>query len=199
MSLRLRALTVAYATANFILLVLPTLAAAAEKEEKAPPMSGTYGEDKPLDLADDTARNLGDAAGSSGGSSLVRTFVGLAVVVAVIYGLYWVLRQVKTSREERGFGNGLASQAVVPLGPNRSLHLVRAGRELVLLGVAEHGVTPIRSYTEEEATQVGLIGGDDGEGDELQPLPDVGRRRHPSGAMTIGDLLDRIRLWTVRK
>jgi flagellar protein FliO/FliZ len=200
MSLRLRALTIAYAIANFILLVLPTLALAAEKkEEKAPPMSGTYGEDKALDLPVDAPRNLGDA-GASGGGSLVRTFVGLAVVVAVIYGLYWVLRQVKSSREERAVGTGLSSQAVVPLGPNRSLHLVRAGRELVLLGVAEHGVTPIRSYTEEEAHHIGLLGenGADG-GEELSPLPEPGRKRHPSGAMTIGDLVDRIRLWTVRR
>jgi len=200
MSLRLRALTAAYAVANFSLLVLPTLAAAAEKkDEKAPPLSGTYGEDKPLDLAEETSRNLGDA-GASGGGSLVRTFVGLAVVVAVIYGLYWVLRQVKSSREERAVGSGLSSQAVVPLGPNRSLHLVRAGRELVLLGVAEHGVTPIRSYSEEEAAQIGLISDEDDADDaELQPLPELGRKRHPNGALTIGDLLDRIRLWTVRR
>ena len=102
------------------------------------------------------ARNLGDA-GASGGGSLVRTFVGLAIVVAVIYGLYWVLRQIKSSREERAVGTGLASQAVVPLGPNRSLHLVRAGRELVLVGVAEHGVTPIRTYTQIEAEELGLV------------------------------------------
>ena len=198
MSLRTRALTVAYATANFDLLVLPTLALAAEsKKDEAPPLSGTYGEDKPLDLPADAPRQLNDA-GASGGGSLVRTFVGLAVVVAVIYGLYWVLRQVKSSREERSVGSGLSSQAVVPLGPNRSLHLVRAGRELVLLGVAEHGVTPIRRYTEEEAQQVGLIHGDDEDG-ELAPLPDPAARRHPSGAMTIGGLVDKMRLWTVRK
>ena len=197
MSLRTRALTVAYATANFTLLVLPTLALAAESDKKdAPPLSGTYGEDKPLNLPDEAPKQVADA-GASGGGSLVRTFVGLAVVVAVIYGLYWVLRQVKSSREERAVGRGLASHAVVPLGPGRSLHLVRAGTELVLLGVAEHGVTPIRTYSEQEATAAGLIGGDD-EG-ELQPLPEPGRRRHPSGAMTIGDLVDRIRLKTVRK
>src|SRR5688500_5768842 len=198
MSLRTRVLTVAYATANFTLLLLPTLAVAAEKKE-APPLSGTYGEDKALDLPVDAPKNLGDA-GASGGGSLVRTFVGLAVVVGVIYGLYWVLRQVKSSREERTVGSGLASQAVVPLGPNRSLHLVRAGRELVLLGVAEHGVTPIRSYTEEEAAQVGLIRDNDDHDDaELSPLPEPGARRHPSGVMTIGELVDRVRLWTVRK
>ncbi|HEV3001933.1 MAG TPA: flagellar biosynthetic protein FliO [Solirubrobacteraceae bacterium] len=200
MSLRTRALTVAYATANFTLLALPALAGAAEKKS-APPLSGTYGEDKPLDLPSGAPPQLGDA-GASGGGSLVRTFVGLAVVVAVIYGLYWVLRQVKSSREERAVGGGLASQAVVPLGPGRSLHLVRAGRELVLVGVAEHGVTPIRRYTEAEAEELGLVGDRDGGGagdGPLAPLPEPGRRRHPSGAMTIGDLLDRVRLWTVRK
>ncbi len=194
---RTRVLTVAYATANFTLLVLPTLAMAAEKKE-APPLSGTYGEDRPLDLPVDAPRQLNDAAGASSGGSLVRTFVGLAVVVAVIYGLYWVLRQMKSSREERSTGRGLSSQAVVPLGPGRSLHLVRAGSELVLLGVAEHGVTPIRRYTEEEAHQVGLLG-EESSSDELQPLPEPGRRAHPSGAMTIGQLVDRVRLWTVRK
>ena len=151
----------------------------------------------PLKLPEDAPARTAESAG---GGSLVRTIVGLAIVIGVIYGLYWVLRQVKSSREERSVGSGLASQAVVPLGPNRSLHLVRAGRELVLLGVAEHGVTPIRSYTEEEAQLVGLIGENGSEPDgELEPLPEPGRRRHPSGAMTIGDLVDRIRLWTVRK
>src|SRR5687768_15012481 len=116
MSLRPRALTVAYATANFLLLVLPTLALAASGEKGPPAPQPSYGEDKPLNLpVEEAPRQLNDA-GASGGGSLVRTFVGLAVVVGVIYGLYWVLRQVKSSREERAVGTGLASQAVVPLG-----------------------------------------------------------------------------------
>jgi flagellar protein FliO/FliZ len=119
------------------------------------------GEDTPLNLpsSDETARTLG-TSGSSGGS-LTRTFFGLLVVVAVIYGLYWVLRQVKKSREEQAKGTGLHTEATVPLGPNRALHLVRAGRELVLVGVAEHGVVPIRTYSEEEAIALGLVSEDD--------------------------------------
>jgi flagellar protein FliO/FliZ len=118
------------------------------------------GEDTPLNLPSSAqqTRQLGTAG--AGGGSLARTFLGLAVVIGVIYGLYWVLRQVKKSREERATGSGLHTEAVVPLGPNRSLHLVRAGRELVLVGVAEQGVVPIRTYTEEEAIAVGLIGND---------------------------------------
>ena len=104
---------------------------------------------RPLSLpADGGAKKVTTA---SGGGSLVRTFVGLAIVLAVIYGVAWVLKQVKRSKEDRGQGTSLETTAVVALGPNRSLHLVRAGRELVLVGVAEHGVTPIRTYSEDEA------------------------------------------------
>ena len=69
-----------------------------------------------------------------------------------------MLKQVKASREERASGQGLAPLATLPLGPNRSLHLVRAGGEVVLLGAGEGGVTPIRTYGEHEARALGLIG-----------------------------------------
>ena len=102
----------------------------------------------------------------------MRTFVGLAVVVAVIYGLYWILRQVKAGREERAHGTGLRTTATVPLGSNRALHLVRAGNELVLVGVADHAVTPIRTYTEEEARAAGLLVDDeDDDGGDDSPAP----------------------------
>jgi flagellar protein FliO/FliZ len=136
----------AIVTSLALLLIDPASALAAVKGP---------GEDKPLHLPSASgARELG-TTGSSGGS-LVRTFLGLAVVVAVIYGLYWILRQVKKSREERTHGTGLHVEATVPLGPNRSLHLVRAGRELVLVGVAEQGVVPIRTYSEAEAAELGI-------------------------------------------
>jgi flagellar protein FliO/FliZ len=110
-------------------------------------------ESAPVDLTG--ASQQGSHIG--GGGSIVRTIVGLAIVIGVIYGVAWVLRQVKASRQPRATGTGLATLASVPLGSNRSVHLVRAGRDLVLLGVAEHGVVPIRTYTEEEAYTAGLI------------------------------------------
>jgi len=121
------------------------------------------GESTPVDLtgASDQGSHVG------GGGSLVRTIVGLAIVIGVIYGVAWVLRQVKASRAPRATGAGLATLASVPLGPNRSVHLVRAGRDLVLLGVAEQGVVPIRTYTEDEARAAGLI-----DEDGLLILPD---------------------------
>jgi flagellar protein FliO/FliZ len=76
----------------------------------------------------------------------------------VIYGLHWVLKQVKASKDETDeSGDALESIAQLNLGPNRSLHLVRVGGEIVLLGAAEHQVTPIRRYSEAEATALGLL------------------------------------------
>ena len=105
------------------LLATPAAALAATSTT-----SSDYGEDTKLNLPSTNADGATAATGGGGGN-MVRTFVGLAVVVAVIYGLYWILRQVKSSREERVVGGGLETTATVPLGPNRSLHLVRAGNE----------------------------------------------------------------------
>jgi len=115
------------------------------------------GEQTPLNL--DGAEGGAKAAehvGASGGS-IVRTIVGLAIVIGVIYGLTWVLRQVKSSKATSATGAGLETLATLPLGTNRSLHLVRAGDEVVLVGAGEHGVTAIRSYSEAEARALGLI------------------------------------------
>jgi flagellar protein FliO/FliZ len=157
------------------------------------------GESTPLNLQPPKV-DASQAAGSSAGGGLVRTIVGLAIVIAVIYGLYWVLRQVKSSREERASGQGLGTLATLPLGPNRSLHLVRAGGEVVLLGVGEGGVTPIRTYGEHEARALGLIGDEDG--DDQTPdgpqasLPGVPAPR-PGFAGALRRSLDDLRAKTV--
>jgi flagellar protein FliO/FliZ len=115
--------------------------------------------------SEDTKLNLGSAAEptkdahSASGGSLVRTIVGLLVVLGVIYGLYWVLKKVKHSKDTIAAGEGLETLATLPLGANKSLHLVRAGREFVLLGTAENAIAPIRRYSEAEARTLGLIEG----------------------------------------
>jgi flagellar protein FliO/FliZ len=106
------------------------------------------GEDIKLNLDEEAGKATQDAQ-TVGGGSIVRTIVGLAIVLGVIYGLYWVLKQVKRAKEGSDeSGDALESIATMNLGPNRSLHLVRVGGEIVLLGAAEHQVTPIRRYSE---------------------------------------------------
>lgn len=113
------------------------------------------GEDTPLAL-DPAPAKAAESAGS-GNAGVLRTIVGLVVVIGVIYGVTWILKSVKKAREAQSSGTALESLATLPLGPSRSLHLVRAGDVVVLLGVGEAGVTPIRTYHEQEAQALGLF------------------------------------------
>jgi flagellar protein FliO/FliZ len=170
-----------FAGAAFLtsLLVNPQLALAAG--------SGS-GEKTPLNLKDST----GAAPHVSGGGSIVRTIVGLAVVIGVIYGLYWILKQVKSSREEKATGNGLSALATLPLGAQRSLQLVRAGRELHLVGVSEHGVTPVRTYSEDEAEAAGLL--------DLEAQDDAPRNGNGNGGSRgLAGVIEELRRRTVRR
>jgi flagellar protein FliO/FliZ len=160
---------------------------------------GADGESTPLNLQQPKV-DASQAANTAGGGGLVRTIVGLAIVIAVIYGLYWVLKQVKSSREERASGQGLGTLATLPLGANRSLHLVRAGGEVVLLGVGEGGVTPIRTYGEHEARALGLLAGEDDDATPQGPaaLPGVPAAK-PGFGQALRRSLDDLRAKTVIK
>jgi flagellar protein FliO/FliZ len=136
------------------------------------------------------------AGGGSGGASLVRTIVGLAIVIAVIWGVSWLMRQLKAGRQAKAAGTGLASMASLPLGSGRSLQLVRAGSDYVLLGVAEHGVIPVHRYSEQQAREAGLLAVD-----AANPmLADQAPAGRPSGipGQDPQTALDRLRRWTVR-
>jgi flagellar protein FliO/FliZ len=147
------------------------------------------GENTPLHL--DRLPAAEHASDGGGGGGLVRTIVGLAIVIGVIFGLHWMLKQIKSGRESRSTGGGLQPLSMLPLGSGRSLHLVRAGSEIVLVGSAEHGVTPIRVYREDEARALGLLdeagGGSDG------PL-----NAGPGSPPALRDLIRRIQRRTVR-
>ena len=157
-----------------LLLLAPTLAVAAP---------ATAASDKtPLDLT--PAAPVEQAASSGGGGGIARMVVGLAVVIGVIYGLSWVLKQVRASKEGQATGGGIAPISSLPLGPNRSVHLVRVGHELVLLGVAEKGVTPIRTYDESQARAAGLLA----DADDA-----------PAVAGVVANPVERLRRLTVRR
>jgi len=116
------------------------------------PATKAGGESTPLNLSPTTT----GAHTSSGGASIVRTIVGLAIVIAVIWGLYWILRQVKAGRDPSISSSGLASVAAITLSTGRAVHLIRAGSDYILVGSGEHGLVPIHRYTEEQAREAGL-------------------------------------------
>jgi flagellar protein FliO/FliZ len=160
----------------------------------APVALAADGEKTPLNLTDADSAPAQAAGSTSGG--LVRTIVGLAVVIGVIYGLYWILKQVKKSREDTAIGTGLHTLATLPLGPNRSMHLVRAGSEIVLVGVGEHGVTPIRTYGEQEARALGLLK-DETETEAEATTTEVATPALVRAPRAVGGLLDQLRSKTV--
>ena len=87
--------------------------------------SGTALASAPAAANDESqALNLGagpsQAHTSTGGASLVRTIVGLAIVIAVIWGLYWILRQVKAGREPQVSSAG-QRELPVGRGPHESV------------------------------------------------------------------------------
>jgi flagellar protein FliO/FliZ len=110
------------------------------------------GENTPLHL---TGGSTAAHASAASGASIVRTIAGLFIVIAVIYGITWILKQAKKGKT-RPTGNGLSQVASLPLGSGRSVTVVRAGREVIVVGVAENGVTPLRTYSEEEARALGI-------------------------------------------
>ena len=103
----------------------------------------------------DPLNEEGDPApgGGSSGGTLVRMVVGLAIVLAVIYGVYWLLR---TQRRSKGMQSDerIGVLATTTLAPNRTIHLIRVGDELLLVGAAENSISPLRSYTAEEAASL---------------------------------------------
>ena len=151
MTIRSRPILAAVGAAATLHALAATAYAAATTSGGTAPAAS---ENAPVDL--ESAPQAASTPGLGGGS-LVRTIVGLAIVIAVIYGVAWILKRVKSSKEEKATGSGLEPIATVPLGTGAALHLVRVGFDVVLVGVADHVVTPIRSYTPGEARAKGLL------------------------------------------
>lgn len=97
-------------------------------------------------------------AAGGGGAAFVRMFVGLVIVIGVILVVYWLLRKWG-GRSNGGMlrnDGQIEVLATTALAPNRAVHLLRVGGELVLVGSTEGGVTPLRVYESGDASPLGL-------------------------------------------
>lgn len=144
------------ACACFWLVALPSVAAAASTgtSTSRTSTSDQFGQQTKLHLQSTTST---PSQGSSLGGSVIRTVIVLIVVIGVIYALAWVVRKTKAAGAVNGAtGDGLEQVANLPLGTGRSVALIRVGDELHLLGVADHGVSDLRVFSEEEAYELGI-------------------------------------------
>ena len=81
---------------------------------------------------------------SPGTASLLRLGLGLAVVLALLFGLMVLLRRM-------GYGQGTGSDAIEilasrSLGPRERVVLIRSGERHLLLGVAPGRVAPLDQW-----------------------------------------------------
>jgi flagellar protein FliO/FliZ len=138
---RLRPALRAYAASAAFALAFPSLALADGFKRDRTPLPAGIG-----DATDPTPVH-------TGGGSYLRLLVGLAIVVALIFGIYRLLKRANRGAAV-GQAGGLAIVATAPLGPSRAVHLVRVGPELVLVGSAEHAVTKLRVYDADESAEL---------------------------------------------
>ncbi|MFN8121995.1 MAG: flagellar biosynthetic protein FliO [Thermoleophilia bacterium] len=148
---------IACAAAWLAVLTAPAVAAAAKTAAKAAttPLDPTERQNLPPA----TGNNGTDVASGMGGTML-RMGLGLVIVVGLIAGVYFFMKRMQRGRMP-GFGGGAADDLVdvvstTPLGPNRFLHLIRVGEELILVGATDQSVTPVARIGGEDA--VGMLG-----------------------------------------
>ena len=127
-------------------------AATAPAGADAPARGRTTADPESQLIPEGSSRPTSIDAGGAG--TLLRLLIGLVIVVGLIAAVWYVMKRVQRSRfpalEERGSAL-VEIVTTTPLGPNRSLHLIRVGEELLLIGSADGGITPITTLDGEQA------------------------------------------------
>jgi flagellar biosynthetic protein FliO len=66
----------------------------------------------------------------------------LLLIVALIVATMWLLKKFMAfSKPAQGAGVAMEVAGVLHLGPRRAVYAVKAGSQVILLGVAEHAIT----------------------------------------------------------
>jgi flagellar protein FliO/FliZ len=145
------------------------------------------------------------ALSGEGGSTLMRLGIGLVVVIGLIALVWFVMKRIQRSRYPALEEKGPALIDVVtttPLGPNRSLHLVRVGEELVLVGSTDHSITSLaRLGVDESAALVDLAppGPRFGSSSGAHAGPGADDRARAVATANEATLVERLRALTTRR
>ena len=168
-----------------------------------------------LALTNTQFKNLANTAPSGSGTphvgldvggSLIRGVIGFAVVIGTILVIAKLLKSNQARKQglsprRRGRDTGLVEVlSSTPLGPNRQLHLVRVGDEVILVGAGEGGITPLRRFDEDEAVALGAIASEDEmlAGGFADALAQAGAPAPTRRSSSNASMLDRMRQLTSR-
>jgi flagellar protein FliO/FliZ len=186
----IRALLGAAAAIGTAVAVSPATAATPADPESLPIPKGSSG---------------GTGVTGGAGGTLLRMGIGLVVVLLVIGAVWYVLKRVRAAKypEMDARGSSMIDVlATTPLGPNRNLHLVRVGDELVVIGATDHSISAL-ARIEDDQTESFLsdLGAPDARG---AFTPSAGSRRTDArfrapAAPRDATVLDRLRALTTRR
>jgi flagellar biogenesis protein FliO len=126
-------------------------------------------------------------------------------VIGLIVLVWFVLKRVQRSRYPAAAETrtGLIDVvATTALGPNRSLHLVRVGAEIVLVGSTDQAVTRIADISPEDAAALVDLAPPDGRFGSQPPAasgPGVDDRARAVATSTDASVIERLRNLTTRR
>lgn len=154
-----------------MVLITPVAAESGSEEEKIPPgLEAPEAGEQPVEVSPPAAgeapderellfedpggageqpgEQLGEGVGAFGVWDFVRMLLVLALVIAAVYGVFYLLRRTAAGR----FRNSelitlLGSQ---PLPGNRALHLVQVGSQIFLVGSGDSAVNLVSEITDRE-------------------------------------------------
>jgi len=87
----------------------------------------------------------------------LKMFGSLVLILGLIVGTMWLLKKFMAfNKPASGSGIALEVAGVLHLAPRRSVYAVKAGGQVILLGVAEHAVTYLTQLSDISVTAPGV-------------------------------------------
>jgi flagellar biosynthetic protein FliO len=191
------ALSAAPAVAATATETTSTTATAPAKGKRSTSVPADPNEKLPIPEGSDNPVSMSGGAGGT----LIRLVLGLGVVVGLIGGVWYVLKRVQRSRypamDDRNPAGLIDVLATTSLGPNRSLHLVKVGEEIVLVGSTDHQVAPIARIGADDAAALAGAGSPDPK--SFRGDPGAAARTRAQKSAADQSVVDRLRAMTARR
>jgi len=82
--------------------------------------------------------------------AIVKMLAALALVLAVLVGLYWLLRRFLPGQAPGASGGAMRLIGRLPLGPKKGVALVEVAGRVLVLGLGEQNVTLLATIDDQE-------------------------------------------------
>lgn len=109
--------------------------------------------------ASDSAVNLSEPVTRSVSSLVLETFIGLALVIGLIFLTVYLMKKLQSSKWGQDNGNPLDLEVIQTkmMGPHQRLVIARVQNEFILLGVTNENITFLKEINS-QGIDVELLG-----------------------------------------